>query len=351
MSMGAIDFEKLKCLLNVTLSRFDVLIRKHTERSLVSRGTVCDYLRQDKVERARIHAEQMIRDDSYVEALEVVKTLHTVLISRMGLLKNGGPLDQLVREAISTILWASTVLSVEIPEYKSIVQIFGKMFDKSYVSERQDGSSDEINVTVKQKLNLIPGHNMIEVYLVSPLAYHGDLIICHTLDTSVVLHDISYLVALNLSVNGEGSSNPPALPISLRNNLTLIQNHSSLACSTHSHWKHALIIIAKIRRLNRNMDSVHQFLHCSSPPVFFVRSTILPLIRHHPPSSPQLYFLLPKVGICVFIHQSVASSWVPNLDFSTREFQLMWLKLRLPSFNHYLYVLYRSPHELQLIHI
>ncbi|KAA0195294.1 hypothetical protein FBUS_02304 [Fasciolopsis buskii] len=183
MKSSNCDFAKLKSDLNVSSSRFDILIKKRVERSRDTRTVVCDYLRTDKAERAKIHVEQMIRDDSYVEALELLKVFHCTLISRMAFLQKGSgyvyilfsflsiisTLDSQVMEAASTIIWSSTILCKEVPDYKSIVHAFKKLFGKHFVLQCLAGSSDWISVQVKQKLNLVPGPKMIEVYLVSTL--------------------------------------------------------------------------------------------------------------------------------------------------------------------------------------
>lgn len=57
---------------------------------------------------------------------------------------------------------------------------------------------------------------------------------------------------------------------------------------------------------------------------------------------------VPIAGICAFVQHSAAASRVPNADFSGREFQLMWLKLRFSSFSHYFCIVSGSPTVLTL---
>lgn len=64
-----------------------MLEKKKTELAQKARKEIADYLAADKVERARIRVEYIIREDYIVEAFEVVEMYCDLLLARFGLLQ------------------------------------------------------------------------------------------------------------------------------------------------------------------------------------------------------------------------------------------------------------------------
>ncbi|THD23149.1 hypothetical protein D915_005688 [Fasciola hepatica] len=122
----------------------------------------------------------------------------------------------------------------------------------------------------------------------------------------------------------------------------------SFARSAHSKNKHELITLTNIRGMNHNTDSVHRFLQPSLLALFLTETQISP-------SSDTTHLQFLNYTFHSSFHPKLASvplstslsphPRIRDLDFSNRELQLMLLKLRLPYFNHYFCVVYRSPNS------
>ncbi len=57
------------------------------ELSLKSRKEIADYLAINKADRARIRVEHIIREDNYVEAMEMLEMFCDLLLGRFGLIE------------------------------------------------------------------------------------------------------------------------------------------------------------------------------------------------------------------------------------------------------------------------
>ena len=74
-------------------SASDVLALRHVvyplvaEQAMKSRKEIAEYIKADRVERARIRVEHIIREDYLVEAMEVLETYCDLLLARFGLLQ------------------------------------------------------------------------------------------------------------------------------------------------------------------------------------------------------------------------------------------------------------------------
>ena len=101
------NYPKLKTNLKLAIQRLKLLekkksIQNHTwkrlfnvpnrfvclaELSLKSRKEIADYLAINKADRARIRVEHIIREDNYVEAMEMLEMFCDLLIGRFGLIE------------------------------------------------------------------------------------------------------------------------------------------------------------------------------------------------------------------------------------------------------------------------
>ncbi|MBM6549305.1 hypothetical protein H7673_10630 [Streptococcus dysgalactiae subsp. equisimilis] len=127
-----------------------------------------------------------------------------------------------------------------------------------------------------------------------------------------------------------------------------LTDNSAASSSTRAHT-HSAITFTNIRGLNRNIDSAHHYLQSLSPLILFLTETQLS------PSSDRTHLQFPnytlyssfifKAGVCAFVHDSAKITHLSDLDVSNREFQFLWLKLRVSSSNLYFCILYRSPNS------
>lgn len=78
----------LKTVLQVTKARLDVREKKKTEQVAKERYVVADYARSNKVPRARIAVEHLIREDYKIEAMDRVEAYVDTLLMRIQLIKD-----------------------------------------------------------------------------------------------------------------------------------------------------------------------------------------------------------------------------------------------------------------------
>lgn len=81
------NYSKLKTNLRLALNRLKLLEKKKTELAQKARKEIADMVAAGKSERAKIRVEHIIREDYFVEALEIVEMFCDALLSRFGLLQ------------------------------------------------------------------------------------------------------------------------------------------------------------------------------------------------------------------------------------------------------------------------
>ena len=105
-------------------SRLKLLEKKKTEMALKSRKEIADYIAAGKPERAKIRVEHIIREDYYVEAMEIVEMYCDLLLARFGLIEQMKNLDDGLAESISSLIWVAPRLLGKIMFYKGWVYNF-----------------------------------------------------------------------------------------------------------------------------------------------------------------------------------------------------------------------------------
>ena len=108
------NYNKLKTNLRLAINRLKLLEKKKTEMALKSRKEIADYIASGKTERAKIRVEHIIREDYMVEAMEVLEMYCDLLLARFGLIQQMKTLDDGLAEAISSLIWVSPRLQVNI---------------------------------------------------------------------------------------------------------------------------------------------------------------------------------------------------------------------------------------------
>uniref|UniRef100_A0A915HSD6 IST1 homolog n=1 Tax=Romanomermis culicivorax TaxID=13658 RepID=A0A915HSD6_ROMCU len=117
---SALNYSKLKTNLRLAINRLKLIGKKKTELTQKSRKEIADYILASKEDRARIKVEQIIREDYYVEAFELLEMFCDLLLARFGLVEQMKTIDKGLEEAINSIMWAAPRLQTEIPELKVI---------------------------------------------------------------------------------------------------------------------------------------------------------------------------------------------------------------------------------------
>lgn len=170
------NYVKLKTNLRLAINRMKLAEKKKAELAQKARKEIADYIQEDKIERAKIRVEQIIREDYLVEALEIVEIYCDQLVARFGLITQLKELDDSIIEAVSSILWAYPILQSDIPEIRIIAEIFEIKYGPNFSKICRDGDSDKISEKLKRKLSIqTPPKALVEKYMVA-IAKSYDLI-------------------------------------------------------------------------------------------------------------------------------------------------------------------------------
>ncbi|VDL98555.1 unnamed protein product [Schistocephalus solidus] len=168
LSIYGCNYNRLKSNLRISMQRLKLLQKKKTEVSLKARKEVADYLKINKVDRARIRVEHIVREDYLVEAMEIVEMYCDLFISRFGLFSSEKECDKGLTEAIATILWVSPRMQADVPELKVVREQLINKYGKEFVDACLSNAASVVNPKVMRNMNLhAPPCNICEMYLVS----------------------------------------------------------------------------------------------------------------------------------------------------------------------------------------
>ena len=102
-----------------------------------------------------------------------------------------------------------------------------------------------------------------------------------------------------------------------------------------------------IRGLSKNVDSVHHFLQVNNPDILFLTETqVSPSTSSNHLACPGFEFhqkFRPKGGVCAYVRNTISASREQQLESS--DFDVMWMKIRMPSHLAFVCSVYRSPND------
>eukprot|EP00979_Chaetoceros_neogracilis_P008471 scaffold1887_cov267-Chaetoceros_neogracile.AAC.4 len=148
----------------MAVSRFNIASNKKTALMKQQMREISKLLAENKEEKARIRAEALIRDDSTLEAYEILQLTCELLFERIKLISTSKTVPEDLKSSISTLVWASNRVDVkELNEIrKQIKAKFGKQFD----SDAYENKNDICNERVVAKLSVQPpSAYLVQTYL------------------------------------------------------------------------------------------------------------------------------------------------------------------------------------------
>ncbi|KAL1514166.1 hypothetical protein ABEB36_003470 [Hypothenemus hampei] len=161
------NYTKLKTNLRLAITRLKLLEKKKSELTEKSRREIAEYIAAGKFERAKIRVEFIIREDYYVEALEIVEMYCDLLLARFGLIQNMKELDDGIAEAVSSIIWVAPRIQSDIQEIKVIADLLGAKYGQPYVDACRLESLETISPKLKHKLSIqSPPKLLVEKYVI-----------------------------------------------------------------------------------------------------------------------------------------------------------------------------------------
>lgn len=161
------NYTKLKTNLRLCIQRLKLLEKKKSENALKARKEIADYIAAGKADRARIRVECIIREDYYVEAMEIVEMFCDLLIARFGLIQQEKTLDEGLAEAISSLIWVAPRLQSDASELKVIADLFGVKYGKQYAMAARDNALGTVSPKLQAKLSVqAPPKLLVENYMI-----------------------------------------------------------------------------------------------------------------------------------------------------------------------------------------
>ena len=165
---------KLKLNLKLAITRLGMLQKKNENAGVLARKEVARLLEKGKDELARIKVEQIIRDDFYMETMELMEMYLNLLIARFGLIETVKHCDPGIQEAVSTVIWATPRMQGDVQEMKIIKQLLQARYGREFIEEALENRGGTVNTRVIHKLSVIqPETQLIDGYLMTIAEKYG----------------------------------------------------------------------------------------------------------------------------------------------------------------------------------
>ncbi|XP_023527290.1 uncharacterized protein LOC111790567 [Cucurbita pepo subsp. pepo] len=128
---------KIKILVNMAISRTAILKNQHRARCSLARADVLQLLNLSYQHRAQLRVEIVIKENNMMDALGMIEDYCSLLIEKVALLQMNKECPGEVKEAISSLIFASSRFG-EFPELQEIRRIFELKFGKEFTSSAVD---------------------------------------------------------------------------------------------------------------------------------------------------------------------------------------------------------------------
>ncbi|KAJ8663455.1 hypothetical protein O0I10_000695 [Lichtheimia ornata] len=156
---------KLKVQLKLAINRLKMLQAKKTSLCQHQRREIATLLDKGKEESARVRVEHVIREDLFIEAMEILELYCDLLLARFGLIEQYKTCDPGIAEAVNTIIWAAPRTD-EIKELLNVRDLFAAKYGKEFVYNALDNVDNVVNERIVCKLQVsAPDPFLVERYL------------------------------------------------------------------------------------------------------------------------------------------------------------------------------------------
>ncbi|KAJ3338016.1 Vacuolar protein sorting-associated protein ist1 [Gonapodya sp. JEL0774] len=164
---------KLKTNLKLSVERLKLVHGKKMAQNKAAAREIGDLLRQGKRESARIRVENIIREDYFMEALEIMEIYCDVLLTRFGLIESLRRLDPAIEEAVHTVIYAAPRLA-DIRELMVIRDILIVKFGKDVGVLASENRYETVSTKIVTKLQLqTPPLSLVQSYLIQIAKQYG----------------------------------------------------------------------------------------------------------------------------------------------------------------------------------
>ncbi|CAG9840216.1 unnamed protein product [Diabrotica balteata] len=160
------NYPKLKTTLQLAIFKVKLLQRNISAQNAKTKREVADLILKEKIHRAKFKVELIISESYYIDVLENVEIYCNLLLEQFHLISEQKEIDDLLKEAISTIIWVSSRLSQDVQELTVISNILCGKYGPNFAKDCKEGHHEAINSNIKRKLGVsIPSKLLIENYM------------------------------------------------------------------------------------------------------------------------------------------------------------------------------------------
>lgn len=160
------DPTKVKATFRMCVTRINMQRNKLANSVKVQRRSIAELLAMEKYDSARIRVENCIREDIHIEGYEVLMLFIDLLSNRVQLIAESKPLKTAgkkdpcsacppeLKEAITSVLWASARVSDVVPELATIRKAFESKFGKEFVDMSVSNAEYSVNQKMMERLGM-----------------------------------------------------------------------------------------------------------------------------------------------------------------------------------------------------
>ncbi|CAG8791910.1 19114_t:CDS:2, partial [Dentiscutata erythropus] len=141
---------RLKIHLKLAVNRLKLAQQKKNVLNKQARKDIAALLENSKEESAKIRVEGIIREDYYIEALEMLELYCELLLARFGLIEQMKQCDPSISEAVNTLIYAAP--RSEIKELSLVRDQLIAKFGKEFALNAIENKNNCVNEKLIQKL-------------------------------------------------------------------------------------------------------------------------------------------------------------------------------------------------------
>lgn len=173
------DVSKVKANIRMAVTRLGMQKNKLLNSVKTQRRGIAELLAIGKYDSARIRVEQCIREDVNIEGLEVLSLFLDLLANRITLIAESKPVKLAggrkdpasacppeLKEAITSMLWASARVGDTVPELSTLRKSFENKFGKEFVEMSLSNAEYSVNQRMMERLAMYtPSNDKCVAYL------------------------------------------------------------------------------------------------------------------------------------------------------------------------------------------
>lgn len=201
---------RLKVQLKLSINRLKLMQQKNNSINKQQRKEIATLLENSKLESAKIRVEGIIREDYFIEAMEMLELYCELLMARFGLIEQMKQCDPAISEAVNTLIYAAP--RSEIKELGQVRdQLIGK-YGKEFALNAIENRDDCVNGRIIQKLIFnTPDPFLVNRYL-EEIAKSYNVDWKAEVDETVIPTDTLVTSQANTNNKGNSESTYTALP-------------------------------------------------------------------------------------------------------------------------------------------